>query len=342
MKFSILITIYNAEEYIKRCIDSVLKQKKEDFEILLYNDASSDNSGRLCDEYCSRYPDVIKVFHSPVNKGSINGRLELYKKAMGEIIIWMDADDYMSSNALHEIGQAFRTYNCDLVIYEFYKRYQMRWGGVLYKRRSDYPRSILYREKEKKQLYGYFASQKCNSLWRKAFKRKLFDTIFCKEVNTEDINLGDDLLLSLSIIDNAQTAVYLHKTLYYYCQHSSSMLQTTALERGWDSLEKVWDIAEPYFENRDVISQYYKGVIDNTCSYLGKIKENYSDSNEEEIISLLKRISGNVHLRRAVDYHGMKDKRLEGVMSGKYKQFLDMSDRKKTFLAILIKRKLFK
>lgn len=341
MKFSILITIYNAEKYIERCIRSVLTQEKAEFEILLYNDASTDSSGKICDEYHNKYPDIVKVFHSEVNKGSVNGRLELYKKAAGEVIIWMDADDYMVSNALHEIRKAFNAYNCDLVIYDFYKSYQLRCGGRLNRRRSNFCKNMLYGEKEKRYLYEYFASQKCNSLWRKAFKRALFDMVIYEGLDTEDINLGDDLLLSLPIIDNAGTTLYLHKALYYYCQNNSSMLQTTKLEQGWNSLDKVWSIAEKFCEKWDVIPRYYEGVIEQTCCYLEKIKVNYSNNNED-VINLLNIISNDLHLGKAIAVCGIENKKLELVMDGKYELFLDNSGDIGRYMANYVKKKLLK
>lgn len=103
LTYSIIIPIYNAETTIKHCIDSILKQEYRDFELLLVNDGSTDNSKNICDEYAQK-DSRIKVFHKP-NGGVSSTRNLGIKNAIGEWITFIDADDYIEEDYFCPIPQ---------------------------------------------------------------------------------------------------------------------------------------------------------------------------------------------------------------------------------------------
>jgi len=97
-KISVIVPIYNAEKYLNECIDSILNQDFTDFELLLVDDGSNDNSGQLCDEYAKK-DKHIKVFHK--NNGGVSSARNLgIDNAKGEYIIFIDSDDYVDVNYL--------------------------------------------------------------------------------------------------------------------------------------------------------------------------------------------------------------------------------------------------
>lgn len=115
---SIIIPIYNVEMYIKECIDSVLMQTYQNFEILLIDDGSTDSSGKLCDEIA--LTDFrIKVFHKS-NGGSASARNYGMEKAVGEYIIFLDSDDYwIEKNILSLLVEKAKSDNLDVVRGEY-------------------------------------------------------------------------------------------------------------------------------------------------------------------------------------------------------------------------------
>lgn len=98
---SIIVPVYNAEKYLNRCIDSILSQTMTDFELLLIDDGSKDNSGRICDEYAEKYARV-RVFHKP-NGGVSSARNLGLDNAKGKWITFVDADDRCSCNYLEHL-----------------------------------------------------------------------------------------------------------------------------------------------------------------------------------------------------------------------------------------------
>lgn len=92
-KISVIVPVYNVEKYLPRCIDSILSQTFKNFELLLIDDGSPDNSGKICDEYAKR-DSRVKVFHKP-NGGVSSARNLGLDKASGEWVTFIDADDYI-------------------------------------------------------------------------------------------------------------------------------------------------------------------------------------------------------------------------------------------------------
>ena len=101
MTISFIIPIYNSEKYIKRCIDSILKQRGVNIEVILINDGSTDDSEKICYQYCERYKNIryVKI----LNSGVSNARNVGIKNAQGDWICFVDADDYLLENSLERV-----------------------------------------------------------------------------------------------------------------------------------------------------------------------------------------------------------------------------------------------
>lgn len=112
-KISIIIPVYNAEKYLRECLDSVLAQTFQDFEVLLINDGSTDNSGQICDEYAEK-DKRIKVFHK--ENGGVSAARNLgIENAKGEWITFVDSDDFIGENFLWDLHACLDA-NSDFVI----------------------------------------------------------------------------------------------------------------------------------------------------------------------------------------------------------------------------------
>ena len=118
MQFSVIIPVYNVEKYLSQCIDSVLKQDFTDYEIILVDDGSTDNSPNICDEYAEKYTQ-IKVIHK-TNGGLSDARNFGIKEAQGDYLIFLDSDDFWKGKSiLSEIRLIIDKKNPDLIIHSF-------------------------------------------------------------------------------------------------------------------------------------------------------------------------------------------------------------------------------
>lgn len=102
MKISVIVPVYNAEKYLRRCVDSILAQTFTDFELILVDDGSKDASASLCDEYAATSEGRIRSFHKP-NGGASSARNLGLQQAQGEYIVFVDADDWVDDTYLEEI-----------------------------------------------------------------------------------------------------------------------------------------------------------------------------------------------------------------------------------------------
>lgn len=107
MKFSVIIPVYNVEKYLAKCLDSVINQTNQDFEVIVVNDGSPDNSQKIIDEYIEKYPDKIKSFIKE-NGGLSDARNFGISKASGEYIIFLDSDDYIEEKLLEKIDEKIK------------------------------------------------------------------------------------------------------------------------------------------------------------------------------------------------------------------------------------------
>ena len=103
MRFSIIVPVYNVEKYLAKCIESILNQTNQDFELLLVNDGTKDNSQKIIDEYVAKYPDKVYGFVKE-NGGLSDARNYGVERAKGEYIIFIDSDDYVDDELLEKVN----------------------------------------------------------------------------------------------------------------------------------------------------------------------------------------------------------------------------------------------
>ncbi len=120
-EISIITPFYNSEKYLEQCIKSVLEQNFENFELILINDGSNDNSFKIAQKF--EQDKRIKIF-SKENEGQGTARNYALKKAQGEIILYLDSDDWLEENALFKIYQKYRQDNPDIIFFNAYKFFE--------------------------------------------------------------------------------------------------------------------------------------------------------------------------------------------------------------------------
>ena len=174
MEFSILMPVYKARDFLAASVESVLAQDLSDWELVLAEDGSPDESGAICDRFAAQYPDRIRVLHCP-HRGTIPTRREAIGAARGEFILWLDSDDLMEPGtlkALHALRQTAG--DPDIILYEFTAFYD---DGRPDDRRPPLfaDGSVFEGEEAKKALYElYICGNQLDALWAKAVRRELF------------------------------------------------------------------------------------------------------------------------------------------------------------------------
>ena len=232
MLFSVLIPVYNTSEYLDKCVKSVLSQSEKDFEIVLIDDGSTDNSGEMCDNYAKKYPDIVRVIHKE-NEGLMMTRRRGFKEAKGDYFICLDSDDYLCDNdALKKIKNMIVKKGCDLVVYNYLaekKQPKKNQNIELF----DLPDGYIFEGEDKNQLYkkllidGYF-----NCLVIKVARKDIvdIDVDYSQWKDSLYKSQGEDIFQSLPIVDKAQKVGYVNSTLYFYRWNGSSISRNYQLE----------------------------------------------------------------------------------------------------------------
>ena len=227
---SIIIPVYNSEQYLRACIDSVLAQTFTDFELLLINDGSTDFSGKMCDEYALKDARV-KVFHKE-NGGVSSARNLGIQEAEGEWLCFIDSDDTVNDKYLSDFILGRQLYDhCDFVLQGFLKPIN----------NITIQEANLFKLKEFIQLYGiYPLPPYC----------KLFNTNILKQKKIlflEDLSFGEDTLFVLDYLAECKLILCVAGNNYTYnkVQHSLStkilnyeqnLLLVTELQQKLDKL----------------------------------------------------------------------------------------------------------
>lgn len=235
---SIIVPVYNVENYLAKCLDSLVNQTYQHIEILVVNDGSTDHSEKIIQDYALKFPDKIKAF-TKENGGLSDARNYGIDRANGDYIGFVDSDDFVTETMYEELLVLALKHEAEMVICNIQKVDEK--GNVTQKLTQipNMPEKIdLETHFSVFSDLSYFA---CNKL----FKRELFKAkSFKKGVHFEDIQLIPQLLLECNTL--AQTQNF-H---YQYLERTDSISKTHT-EKGLDILNAVKDV-EDYFEK----SQY--------------------------------------------------------------------------------------
>lgn len=212
---SIIVPVYNAEKSIRRCVESVLNQGFEEFELILVDDGSKDSSGQICDEYAGK-DGRVHVFHKE-NSGVSDTRNMALQHARGTYIQFMDSDDWITPDATSLMVRAARESACDMVISDFYRvvgdrvshKGDIEKGGLL----SLEEFAAFMMENPADYYYGV--------LWNKLFKREIIEAYGLRM--DKNISWCEDFMFNLEYIRHTKTIYALRVPVYYYVKTKGSL-----------------------------------------------------------------------------------------------------------------------
>ena len=118
VKLSIVVAVYNLEQYLPRCLDALVNQTLKEIEILCVDDGSKDSAPQIIDEYAQKYPKKVKAFHKE-NGGEFTSRNYGLERAVGEYVTFVDTDDYVEKNWAEKLYNAAKKNNADLAVCGF-------------------------------------------------------------------------------------------------------------------------------------------------------------------------------------------------------------------------------
>ncbi len=224
--FSVIIPVYNVQDYLNECIASVIDQKYENWEMILVDDGSTDSSGEICDKWSLMYPQKISVIHT-TNQGPLLARDTAMRAAKGKYFLYIDADDIFLEGIFSEMENLISKHGADLIIFDSLK---LNIDGTKEQEKSNYEDGTIF-EAENKTLFlqDVLTTSVFYSLWKKCVSRELIDFEFDYSMYKNMIQ-GEDAFVSLVYIDRAKKILYRKKALYGYRMRESSTTHTMSLK----------------------------------------------------------------------------------------------------------------
>ena len=282
--FSVIVPVYNVEKYINECIDSILAQTFIEFELILVDDGSVDESGVICDKYAEK-DARIKVIHKE-NGGPVSARKTGLSITQGDYIISVDSDDYIDKDLFQNLVDIINLYQPDIVSYNF-----IRVDG---KKKTIIPKTFaegLYTGNNLAQIRRRFIYDNAAAFYKfgilpgvviKAFKRELYEKYQIAVPDT--IKCGDDFAVSVPAILDAEKIYISNVDGYFYRYNDTSITNSydknavADLKNLIDYFDKVLDAQDNTLKKQ--ISAYLINRIHNmlvsTCRSV-KTYQKYQD-----------------------------------------------------------------
>lgn len=274
---SIIVPVYNVEQYLERCLDSLVNQTLKDIEIILVDDGSTDDSGNICDKYAKK-DKRIKVIHKE-NGGLSDARNIGLSIARGKYIGFVDSDDFISLDMYKKLFNCIEHGNYDIASCEFKKVYEYNEKEI-----ASNTMKIITKEYDNIQaLENYFDEYTdkremqtvvCNKIYR----RELFDNI-----KFPYGKLYEDGYVTYKLLYKSKKVIHIYEELYYYFQREGSLIRS----------EFSLKVLKSYDDRREIFKFLYNKVpsINRKSAerYINKYFTLYKqiinfNSNDEEIL----------------------------------------------------------
>jgi len=276
MLFSIIVPVYKVEKYLSQCIESILIQSFDDFELILVDDGSPDRCPQICDDY-AKQDKRIRVIHK-LNGGSSSARNSGFKEAHGDYIIYLDSDDFfMDNKSLDWISEQARS-NADIIMY---KTAECNDDGSC----ITYPVMDLNIRQDE-----YSVQQMLNktvlgeefqaSAWSKAVKRQFLAD---NHIQFKDKLIGEDIDWYLSVIRKVKSFAVVDRYLYVYRNREGSVTKTCTIKNLTDL---IWILNKWDAELKDTgtdkalrvyLGKVYTGLLIMYAGIPGTEKRGYKD-----------------------------------------------------------------
>lgn len=241
-KVSVIIPVYNVENYLRKCLDSLVNQTLKDIEIIVVNDGTLDNSQEIIDEYVKKYPKkVVSIIQENGGQGAARNTGLLHAK--GEYIGYVDSDDYVEENMYEELYKKAKEEDSDIVI----------CGNNVVKENYEF---LSKEDVDKEFLLGKMA------VWNKIYKKNI---IVDNKIQFRSKVWYEDLDFTMKVYFSSKKISYVDKPLYNYLLREGSTMNNNNIKRNLELIE-AFDSLIDYCKDKKIYNKA-KDEIEFLCIY---------------------------------------------------------------------------
>ena len=248
---SIIVPVYQVEKYIRQCVDSILAQTFTDFELILVDDGSKDQSGQICDEY-ARMDERVRVIHKD-NGGAADTRNRGVDQAVGNYLMFVDSDDYIAPTMVECLYRNIVSQNADIAACNYLYLFDND-------RKKDFVTNVKSEILSGTEVFYYRKNERNYGFWTVVWN-KLIKKETVGRVRFRSGKYYEDEFWANEIYQMDIKIVTISDCLYYYRQHENSTMRQIKNARSLDIIEAFQERIYIYLQEEEYSEQAYKVLI---------------------------------------------------------------------------------
>ena len=306
---SVIIPVYNCEQYLATCIQSLTDQSYQDFEVILIDDGSTDSSGRLCDEY-SQNDSRFQVIHIE-NSGPSHARNEGIRKCSGELIFFLDSDDILDKDAFQLLLSAYNLLEVELVIADFSKIINNKptpSGHV-----DVFTQDTLLRQSDILEYTAKYLSAPnkfplLTQSWGRLFKTSIIkdnDIYFNTNLRT-----FEDVAFNFHYLKYVEKIFFINKPLYNLLIHTNRLSATMNMNNSpkflfgyQEALEQAKRFVSTYWDSKTVVESISNAYIRYTIIQLIRLCLQIDEQNKTQIHNFVRSIISSKDVQQSLRFY---------------------------------------
>ena len=238
LKVSIIVPVYNSEQYLTECLNSLLSHSYENIEIICIDDGSSDNSWLILENF-AKNNNCVKIFKQN-NAGPFNARLEGIKKSDGDYLMFIDSDDWIDNNTVELLINLIEKYECDIVKFRFVMEPKKEMKIEEFDKKIGFRDEVLI-DNDKSVIFESFINNYFfNNLSNEIVKKSLAEGINSRK----NLIQGEDALMNYTLFTKAERILVSKLELYHYRNNTTSTTRSINIETIKKSIESQFLVSQ--------------------------------------------------------------------------------------------------
>lgn len=288
-EISVIVPVYNVEQYLPQCLDSIINQTFKDIEIICINDGSTDNSGKILEQYAQK-DDRIKIIHQE-NQGLSVARNNGMAQAIGEYVSFIDSDDFIHPKFIETLYQAIIQNDCDIAGCDFQKVYNNEIPVSRSKQSKKYVPALEVLLDKRNFIHF--------NVWNKLYKKEAI-----KNIKFVENLYFEDWVFNLCVFAQNTSFAWVNEKLYGYRISKNSIMRSQFNEKKLYSYVRGIEIVAEYFQTKH--PHEWNKVKKLRISRTVKMMMNSAlRSQNSQIINETKQALRNLYEKQTIAYRGL-------------------------------------
>lgn len=270
-KVSVIVPVYNVEQYLEKCIDSLLKQTYQNCEFVFVDDGSTDRSGRILDRYAAQ-DTRVRVVHQP-NSGISAARNRALEESTGEYVTFLDSDDWLDQNAIEDALNYAENNDLGIVMWPYYSEHEKAsmkrcFFGEVERIWGDTQAPTLVRRMigpYRQELSAPHELDACVTVWGKLYRRSITESI--RFIDMKKIGV-EDAVFNIEAFSKAVRVGYITSCYTHYRKNNESSITQSYKGDLIDRWHGLYQWIEDFLRKYDATEDYYEALSNRICLHM--------------------------------------------------------------------------